>query len=142
MVWSQYIEDGNFDLDVELNEHGEVIEDDDTHLNIHDWESKYSDELWELWDLMNTLIHDAWLERIVFNGGDFNDFVEFCYKEHHDEPLYLYCPIIPQLSYIWKKIQECVEDMDMKSVFMTGATLDHFLDFVASHTEQNNVYIY
>jgi len=25
---------------------------------------------------------------------------------------------------------------------MTGATLDHFLDFVASHTEQNNVYIY
>ena len=142
MVWSQYIEDGNFDLDVELNEHGEVIEDDDTHLTIHDWESKYSDELWDLWDLMTILLRDAWLERSVFNNGQFEDFMEFCYSEHRDDPLYLHCPTSPQLYYIWTKIQECIEDMHMKEHFMVGATFDHFLDFIASHTTQNNVYIY
>jgi hypothetical protein len=142
MVWSQYIEDGNYDLDVELNEHGEVIEDDEDHMTIHDWESKYSDELWELWDLMNTLIHDAWLERTIFNNGNFNDFVEFCYKEHHESPMYLYCPVIPNISYIWRKIQECMDDMNVKHIFMVGATLDHFLDFIGTHTSQNNIRIY
>jgi len=141
MVWSQYIEDGNYDLDVEVNDHGELIEEDDIHLTIHDWESKYSDELWELWDLMNVLLRDAWLDRAVLNRGNFNDFVEFCFKSHESEPMYLYCPIIPQMSYIWKKLQECIKDMNMTEVFMVVATLDHFLDFVASHTSQNNIHI-
>ena len=141
MVWSQYIEDGNYDLDVEVNDHGEIIEEDDVHLTIHDWESKYSDELWELWDLMNVLLRDAWLDRAVLNRGNFNDFVEFCFMSHDSEPMYLYCPIIPQMSYIWKKLQECIKDMNMTEVFMVGATLDHFLDFVASHTSQNNIHI-
>lgn len=142
MVWSQYIEDGNYDLDVELNEHGEVIEDDEDHMTIHDWESKYSDELWELWDMMSTLIHDAWLERTVFNAGNFNDFVEFCYKEHSESPMYVYCPVISNISYIWRKIQECMDDMNVKHIFMVGATLDHFLDFIGTHTSQNNIHIY
>lgn len=142
MVWSQYIEDGNYDLDVEINEHGDVVEDDDVHLTIHDWESKYSDELWELWDIMNVLIHDAWLERVLFNRGNFNDFVEFCFKEHTDAPMYLYCETTPQLSYIWRKLQECMDDMNAKHIFMVGATLDHFLDFVVTHTSQNNMSLY
>jgi hypothetical protein len=142
MVWSQYIEDGNYDLDVELNEHGDVIDDEEDQMTIHDWESKYSDELWELWDIMNLLIRDAWLENHVFNAGNFNDFMEFCYKEHDESPMYLYCPVIPNISYIWKKLQESIEDMNMKHTFMIGATLDHFLDFIGAHTSQNNIRIY
>jgi len=142
MVWSQYIEDGNFDLDVELDENGEVIEDDDTHLNIHDWESKYSDELWNLWDLMNLLIRDAFMENVLLDVADFSDFVSFCYAEHHDEPMYVYFQTTPQLFYIWTKIQEYIDDTNLKDDFMVGATFDHFIDFIALHTSQNNVTIY
>jgi hypothetical protein len=142
MVWSQYIEDGNFDLDVELDENGEVIEDDDTHLNIHDWQSKYSDELWELWDLMNLLIRDAFLEHTLLDKAEFSDFADFCYAEHHEEPAYIYFRTTPQLSYIWDKIEEYIRDANLRDAFMIGATFDHFIDFVALHTSQNNMTIY
>jgi len=143
MVWSQYIEDGNYDLDVELDESGEVIvDDDDVHLNIHDWQSKYSDELWMLWDMTQELIRAAFLERVLLDKGTYAEFVEFCYHEHHEEPMYLYCPVTPHLLYIWRKLKECVDDMHLADVLMVGATVDHFLDFVAMHTSQNNITVY
>lgn len=145
MVWSQYIEDGNYDLDVELDESGEVIVNviDDVRENIHDWQSKYSDELWMLWDELQELIRDAFLERVLLDKGSYTEFVEFCYHNHHDEPpLYMYCPVTPHLLYIWRKLKERVDDMHLTDVLMVGATVDHFLDFVAMHTSQKNITIY
>ena len=76
MVWSQYIYEASTGFDHYASDEEDII--DDTPLNIEDWEAEYSDELWHMWNSIRTLMEDAHINH----SGNFNDFVEFCFKEH------------------------------------------------------------
>jgi len=59
MVWSQYVYEATTGLDTYASDDDEI--NDNTPLNIHDWEVEYSDELTMLWNLTRTLLEDATL---------------------------------------------------------------------------------
>ena len=53
MVWSQYVYEATAYNDVVGSDDDEY--NDDTPLNIEDWEVQYSDELRYMWNMINTL---------------------------------------------------------------------------------------
>ena len=140
MVWSQYVYEATTGYDVLPSDEEEF--EDDIHLSVEDWQIKYSDELWELWRRVEQLIHDAFLEHTLMTECTFSDFAEFCYNEHHDDCDFVWIPYESNLSYIWRHIQEYLEDTGLYDEFMPGATFDHWVKFAAEHTKQNNITIY
>ena len=48
MVWSQYVYEATAGLDAPQSDEEEL--EDDVHLSVEDWQIKYSDELWYMWD--------------------------------------------------------------------------------------------
>ena len=102
MVWSQYVYEANTGFDADVSDDDDF--NDNTPLNIEDWEVEYSEELGMMWNTINTLLYDAGLEH----SGQFVDFVEFCYVEHdsymernlseHEEILY----------YIWRHVRRII----------------------------------
>jgi hypothetical protein len=136
MVWSQYVYEANEGYDVEPSDEEDY--EDELHLSIEDWQIKYSDELWALWDMIQQLLRDAFMEHELMSECTFSDFAEFCYETHDDECDFVWIPYEAQLSYIWRHIQECVSDTDI----LSGATFDHWVRFAAHHTKQNNITIY
>ena len=137
MVWSQYIYEAAVNTDVIPSDEDELEE--DVHLSVEDWQIKYSDELWALWDIIQHLIRDAYLEHVILTDCDFSDFAEFCYTEHTDDCDFVWFPYEFHLSYIWRHVEAYLEDYPE---FMVGATFDHWVRFVCQHTKQNNVTIY
>jgi hypothetical protein len=140
MVWSQYVYEANANTDVLPSDEDEY--DEDVHLSIEDWQIKYSDELWELWRIVEQLIHDAFLERELMTDCTFSDFAEFCSMEHTDDCDFVWIPYESNLSYIWRHIQDFLEDTGLYNEFMPGATYDHWVRFAYRHTKQNNVRLY
>ena len=136
MVWSQYVYESNEGYDVEPSDEEDY--EDELHLSIEDWQIKYSDELWALWDMIQQLLRDAFMEHELMSDCTFSDFAEFCYETHDDDCDFVWIPYEAQLSYIWRHIQECVSDTDI----LSGATFDHWVRFAAHHTKQNNITIY
>jgi hypothetical protein len=140
MVWSQYVYEANANTDVLPSDEEEY--DEDVHLSIEDWQIKYSDELWELWRIVEQLIHDAFLERELMTDCTFSDFAEFCSMEHTDDCDFVWIPYESNLSYIWRHIQDFLEDTGLYNEFMPGATYDHWVRFAYQRTKQNNVCVY
>jgi len=136
MVWSQYVYEASEGYDVEPSDEEDY--EDELHLSIEDWQIKYSDELWALWDMIQQLLRDAFMEYELMTECTFSDFAEFCYETHDDDCDFVWIPYEAQLSYIWRHIQECVSDTDI----LSGATFDHWVRFAARHTKQNNITIY
>lgn len=127
MVWGQYVYEATTGFDADVSDDDEF--NDNTPLNVEDWEVQYLDELRYMWGMMNTLLHDAYIEHT----GEFCDFVEFCYMEHdsyhdrvsseHDETL----------QYIWKRIREVVNKNGLHEEMMRGATFYHFVDYAKNY---------
>jgi len=140
MVWSQYVYEATTGYDVIPSDEEEI--EDELHLSVEDWQIKYSDELWALWDIIQQLLRDAFLERSLLNACDFSDFAEFCYNEHSDDCDFVWIPYEFHLSYIWRHIQEYLEDTGLYSEIMVNASFDHWVKFVAQHTTQNNMIVY
>ena len=140
MVWSQYVYEANANTDAFPSDEDEY--DEDVHLTIEDWQIKYSDELWELWGIVEQLIHDAFLEGELMTECTFSEFAEFCSTEHTDDCHFVWIPYESNLSYIWRHIREFLEDTGLYNEFMPGATYDHWVRFAYQHTKQNNVSIY
>src|SRR5210317_162291 len=140
MVWSQYVYEANANTDVLPSDEEEY--DEDVHLSIEDWQIKYSDELWELWGIVEQLIHDAFLEGELMTECTFSEFAEFCSTEHTDDCHFVWIPYESNLSYIWRHIQDFLEDTGLYNEFMPGATYDHWVRFAYQHTKQNNVCVY
>ena len=134
MVWSQYLDEVNDGLDTDPSDEEEI--EDDIHLSVEDWQIKYSDELWHMWDMIQQLIRDAFLEHEIMTECTFSDFAEFCYLEHLDDCDFVWIPYEQQLSYIWRHIQDFLNDMDLYNEFMQGATYDHWVKFAYQHTRQ------
>lgn len=140
MVWSQYVYEANANTDAFPSDEDEY--DEDVHLTIEDWQIKYSDELWELWGIVEQLIHDAFLEGELMTECTFSEFAEFCSTEHTDDCHFVWIPYESNLSYIWRHIREFLEDTGLYNEFMPGATYDHWVRFAYQHTKQNNVCVY
>ena len=140
MVWSQYVYEATAGLDAPQSDEEEL--EDDVHLSVEDWQIKYSDELWYMWDMIQQLLKDAFLEHTLMTECDFSDFAEFCSTEHTDDCDFVWLPYEAQLSYIWRHIQEFLEDTGLYNEFMPGATYDHWVRFAFYHTKQNNVSVY
>ena len=131
MVWSQYVYEAHNGFDVDASDDDEF--NDNTPLNIEDWEVEYSDELHMMWNTIRTLLYDARIEH----SGEFCDFVEFCYEEHnpyierveteHDDVLY----------YIWGHLRRIVNANDIHEDVMRGASYYHFIKFM-----ENYMYLY
>jgi hypothetical protein len=140
MVWSQYVYEATEGYDVIPSDEEDM--NDELHLSIEDWQIKYSDELWALWDIIQQLLKDAYLEHTLLTECDFSDFAEFCYTEHDDDCDYVWIPYEFHLSYIWRRVQEYVDDLGMYNEIMSGATFDHWVRFVAQYSIQNNITVY
>ena len=140
MVWSQYVYEATTGYDVIPSDEEEI--EDDVHLSVEDWQIKYSDELWALWDIIQRLLRDAYLEHSLLTECDFSDFAEFCYNEHNYDCDFVWIPYEFHLSYIWRCMNDDMEDTDLCHEFMIGATFDHWVKFVNQHTRQNNIDLY
>jgi len=122
MVWSQYVYEANAGMDAHASDDDEW--NDDTPLNIEDWEVKYSEELWMMWGTMCTLLYDA----VVDHTCTFTDFVAFCYVEH-DEHRGGTDTYDETLLHIWKYLRRIVNANGLHEEFMRGATFAHFCTF-------------
>jgi|TARA_B110000003_G_C16653096_1_gene535171 hypothetical protein len=145
MVWSQYIADGNHGTEVDPDESDEILYADDDELTIHDWETYYSDDIRYIWDMMKILIRDAWLEYEILHQAEYWEFVEFCFEDRWDRR-YQHNSINiiyrDKLYYIWKKINEYVQDNELQDEFFKGATFSHFMSFIQSNSMgENNIII-
>jgi hypothetical protein len=127
MVWGQYVYEATTGFDADVSDDDEF--NDNTPLNVEDWEVQYLDELRYMWGMLNTLLHDAHIEH----SGEFCDFVEFCYMEHdsyhdrvsseHDETL----------QYIWRRLREVINQNKLHEEMMQGATFYHFVDYAKNY---------
>ena len=140
MVWSQYVYEATVGYDAASSDDDEI--DEESHLNVEDWQTKYSEELWALWDMVQTLLKDAYLENELMTNCTFTDFVEFCYKEHQDDCHFVWIPYESNLSYIWRHIQDFNDVTGLHTEFMVGATFDHWVRFAHDHSNEKYVTIY
>lgn len=130
MVWSQYVYEATTGFDSYVSDEEEF--NDDTHLNIEDWEITYSDELGTMWDMIRTLLHDAQIEHT----GEFCDFVEFCYWQHDSDQERVTWEYEEQtmwyeqrLAHIWTGIRRVIDNNHLHEEMMHGATFHDFVNF-------------
>lgn len=134
MVWSQYVYEANADLDACASDDDEFNE--DTPLNIEDWEVEYSDELTMLWNTSRTLLYDAHINHT----GEFCDFVEFFYRDHDtfDERVTFEYEEQTQwfeqrLAHVWRNIRRIINDNGLHEYMARGAGLNHFISFAKNY---------
>jgi hypothetical protein len=127
MVWSQYVYEATTGFDADASDDDEL--NDNTPLNIEDWEVEYSDELKMMWNTIRTLLYDAGLEH----SGQFCDFVEFCYDEHNPYHERIGTSHDHVLNDIWRHIRRVVNDNGLHEEMMRGATYYHFVDYVEKY---------
>jgi hypothetical protein len=103
MVWSQYVYEGNYGLDVDEQVSGdEDSTDPSLNSTVHGYYDEFNDELWYLFDNLQELLHDGFMRSHI----QFDDFVDFCYyedDEHGDEGE------DGRLSYVWDRLQRLDE---------------------------------
>ena len=134
MVWSQYVYEATTGFDADASDDDEL--NDNTPLNIEDWEVEYSDELHVMWNKINTLLYDAG----ITHEGKFCDFVEFCFMEHestqekvkweYEEQTMWY---EERLAYIWRHVRRTINDNGLHEEMMRGATLNDFLNYAKNY---------
>lgn len=134
MVWSQYVYEASNGFEDDASDDDEF--NDNTPLNIEDWEVEYSDELHRMWNTIQTLLYDASIEH----SGEFCDFVEFCFKDHesyiekvtweYEEQGRWY---EDRLYHVWKHVRRTINDNGLHEEMMRGASFFHFLDFAKNY---------
>jgi hypothetical protein len=139
MVWSQYVYEATAYNDVVGGSDDDEYN-DDTPLNIEDWEVQYSDELRYMWNMINTLAYDAHMNH----SGEFCDFVEFCSTEHmphtertiweYEEQSGWY---EERLGHIWRNLRRAINENGLHEEMMRGATFNNF-----AHFAKNYMHIY
>ena len=127
MVWNQYVYEATTGFDADVSDDDEF--NDNTPLNVEDWEVQYLDELRYMWGMMNTLLHDAHIEH----SGEFCDFVEFCYMEHDSYHDRVSSEHNETLQYIWRRLREVINQNRLHEEMMQGATFYHFVDYAKNY---------
>lgn len=106
MVWSQYVYEGNYGLDVDEQHHlsgDEEHHSTDPSLNstVHTFYDEFNDELWYLYDHLQILLYDGLLR----SNTQFDDFVDFCFYEDDETVL----EEDERLVYVWDRLQRLDE---------------------------------
>ena len=128
MVWSQYVYEANAGFDADASDDDDF--NDNTPLNIEDWEVEYSDELHSMWNAVLNLLYDSHIEH----SGKFCDFVEFCYIDHDDlDDEGVTYEYEDEMYNIWVNIRRIVNQNGLHEEMMRGATFYHFLDFTKKY---------
>jgi hypothetical protein len=127
MVWSQYVYEATTGTDAYVSDDEEF--NDTVPLNVEDWEIQHSDELWYMWGMINTLMHDAHIEHT----GEFCDFVEFCYMEHQSYQECITDEYEENLHHIWKSLRGIINQNGLHEEMMRGATFYNFTDYVKNY---------
>ena len=140
MVWSQYVYEANTGLDTYASDEDEY--NDDALLTIDDWEVKYSDELWMMWNTIKTILGDMYLDNTILSECKFTDFVEFCFTDHdpcteHPEIMYE-----EELQHVWKTIRRIINTHDLHEEMMRGANYHQFVQFVLDYTKKKYICVY
>ena len=138
MVWSQYVYEATTGLDTYASDDEEI--NDDTPLNMHDWEVKYSDELTMFWNMTRTLLEDAGITY----SGDYWYFVEFCFTEHDGTMTRVTWEYQEQtiwfeerLSHIWRNLRRSVMENGLYEEMLRCANVYDFMDFA-----KNSIRVY
>lgn len=106
MVWSQYVYEGGYGLDV-IDDHHHLSGDEDDSTDpsfnstVHTFYDEFNDELWYLFDHMQVLLYDGFLR----SNAQFDDFVDFCYYVEDDTVL----EEDERLVYVWDRLQRLDE---------------------------------
>jgi hypothetical protein len=130
MVWSQYVYEATTGFDSSYA--SEEDDYDDTPLNIHDWEVKYSEELTHMWNTTKTLMEDA----LIAHTGEYWDFVDFCFREHNTRLR----PVVweyqeqtmwyeERLAHVWRNIRRIVHENGLHEEMIRGASFYDFAYF-------------
>ncbi len=124
MVWSQYVYEATVGLDADDSATDDADAPVANPLTIHDFWDTYSDELWYLFDIINTLIHDAFLEHDL--RPSFDEFVELCYYQFEEstDP-YEDCEFRPNAEYILSRVA-LLDSQDL----VKQVTTDDFIRFL------------
>lgn len=135
MVWSQYVYEATVGLEVDTDSGDEdpSSSEHDVGLNICEWEIQYSEELWDLWDLLKMLLRDAYMEHtfLTHDTCAYDDFVEFCYYEHHEDESPPYDGLYEaNLRYIWGVLWNEMKYLE----FAPGARFHDFAAWVSEHS--------
>ena len=127
MVWSQYVYEATIGYDPDASDDEEINE--NTPLNIEDWEVEYSDELHMMWNTVQTLLYDAHIEH----SGEFVDFVEFCFVEHDPLDGKVSSNYEEHLFHIWENLGRILNRNGLRGEMMRGAGFNDFLDFAENY---------
>jgi len=124
MVWSQYVYEATHGCDVDDSGSDDPDAPVANPPTIHDFQDTYSDELWYLFDTINTLIHDAFLEHTL--RPRFDEFVELCYYQFEEstDP-YEDCEFRPNAEYILSRVA-LLDSQDL----VKQVTADDFIRFL------------
>lgn len=135
MVWSQYVYEATADTEA-FNASDDDEYNDDTPLNIEDWEVQYSDELRYMWNMINTLMYDAQINH----SGKFCDFVEFCFNRHMPHPERITWEYEEQtkwyeerLSHIWRNLRRTINENHLHEEMMHGVTFNNFVQYAKNY---------
>jgi hypothetical protein len=123
MVWSQYVYEASANTEVIASS-----DDDDPYeeslLNIESFQDLHSDELYHLFDIIQQLLYDAFLNHTYH--PQFSDFIQFCFEEEREdrdlEPDSMHAS---EIKYIWDKVQQ----HDTRGI-TKHRTFTEFLDMV------------
>jgi|SRR5210317_223926 hypothetical protein len=98
MVWSQYLYEGTYGLDVDEQLSGdEDSTDPSLNSTVHGYYDEFNDELWFLFDHLQILLYDGVLRSDI----QFDDFVDFCFYEE-DDTLF---EEDERLAYVWDRLK-------------------------------------
>lgn len=140
MVWSQYVYEAHTGFDTYASDDEEC--NDTTPLNIDDWEVRYSDELWMMWNTMRTILHDMYLDNTLLTECAFTDFVEFCYIEHDSPSEHREIQYEDEIYYLWMNIRHVVHINSLHEEMMRGANYHQFAGFVMNYTRKKYISVY
>ncbi len=138
MVWSQYLYEGTHGTEVDPDESNDTTFIEEDEYGIQEWELEYGEELRELWNMIQILLRDAWIEKEILYRTDYWEFVEFCYEDSWNR--YFQNNTInivyrDKLYYIWQKMNEYRRDAGLQGQFWKGANFSHFMDFVTTNSK-------
>lgn len=82
MVWSQYVYEAHAGLDAVSSDDDDPNGAETSLLNVHDFQDEYSEDLYYLWDALEELMYDMFVDT----RRDFSDFVDLCYAGAYSHP--------------------------------------------------------
>jgi hypothetical protein len=88
MVWNEYAYAAERLSDNEYSDDEYEIQ-MNRPLHIDDWGGHFDDDLWWMWNLLKTYLHDRYLEHHVLKDAKYHDFIEFCYRFSDDRAIEL-----------------------------------------------------